>query len=260
MAVETLAELGAKDVLMEYLRSDRSIIKDAVVRHAEESVRSTAARELARWQSDEVFECLHEVSLGQLLPGIVEALGSFRRPEAMPYFLRALGDGICRSCAEEAIRKLGETAKPHLFQAVDSPSPSAEEEIPSSLQRRRWALRILSDLKLTEEDWPGLQKLLYEDDPEIVITTARISLATAPTPDKWRGVRCLIAMLPRADWFLRTEARAALVQHFEIAREPIDDEIARRAKANPKAQALDVVLRMLINLRDQVLESGVSPH
>ena len=257
LVVETLAELGAKGVLIEYLL-DHPPIKDPVVRHAEDAVRSTAARELGRWQSDDVFECLRQVTLDQLLPGAVEALGLFRRAEMMPYFLWALGDDICRSCAEEAIRKVGEAAKPYLLRAVNSPSPSADQETPTSLRRRRWALRILSDLKLVEKDWLELKSLLNEDDPEIVITAARISLVTAPMPDKWQGVRRVIAMLPRADWFLRTEARAALAQHFDIAREPIEDEIARRTKPNLKAQALDVVLRMLVNLRSQVLESGVS--
>ncbi len=257
LMVETLAELGAKEVLIEYLL-DHPPIKDPVVRHAEDAVRSTAARELGRWQSDDVFECLQQVTLDQLLPGAVEALGLFRRTEIMPYFLWALGDDMCRSSAEEAIRKLGEAAKPYLLRAVISPSPSVDEETPTSLRRRRWALRILSDLNVSETDWPALQNLLNGDDPEIVITAARISLATAPMPDKWQGVRRVIAMLPRADWFLRTEARAALAQHFDIAREPIEDEIARRTKSNRKAQALDVVLRMLVNLRNQVLESGVS--
>jgi len=259
LTVETLAELGAKEVLIEYLLDDPPI-RDPVVRHAEDVVRSTAARELGRWQSNDVFECLRQVTLEQLLPGAVESLGLFRRTEVMPYFLWALGDDVCRSYAEEAIRKLGEPAKPYLLRAANSPSPSTAEETPSSFIRRRWALRILSDLNLAEQDWPKLRNLLCEDDPEIVITVARIGLATAPLPDKWQGVRRVIAMLPRADWFLRTEARAALAQHFDIAQELVEDEIARRKKISPKAQALDVVLRVLVNLRNQVLESGVSRH
>lgn len=78
LAVETLAELGAKDVLIEYL-SAPAIIDDAVVRHGEDAVRSTAARELARWQTEDVFQVLRQISLNQLLPGIVEALGGFER-------------------------------------------------------------------------------------------------------------------------------------------------------------------------------------
>ena len=110
LAVETLAQLGAKEVLIEYL--DKPLpTKDPVVRFGEDAVRSTAARALARWPDDEVFHCLLRVGLDHLLPGVVEALGTFRRTEAMPYFLWALGDGVCRSSAEEAIRALGATAQ-----------------------------------------------------------------------------------------------------------------------------------------------------
>ncbi|MGC2330695.1 MAG: HEAT repeat domain-containing protein, partial [Candidatus Acidiferrales bacterium] len=91
LAVETLGELGAKDVLLEYLNKPLAI-EDPVVRHAEDAVRSTAARELARWQTQDVFECLMRLAKDHLLSGIVEALGTFRRAEAMPYFLWALGD------------------------------------------------------------------------------------------------------------------------------------------------------------------------
>jgi len=257
LAVETLGELGAKDVLIEYL-SNPTVIADPVVRHAEDAVRSTAARELARWQTDDVFECLMRLALDRLLPGIVDALGTFRRAAAVPYFLWALGDGVCRSNAEEAIRALGVAARPFLMQSAISRNPSAEDEIPSSLQRRRWALRILADLKLREEDWTMLQDLLDEDDPEIVIATSRIGLEVAPVPDRWRAVHRLIEMLPRANWFLQSEVRTALVEHFDIAREPVEDEITRRINSEGKAQALDAVLRLLVNLRNQALETGLA--
>jgi hypothetical protein len=259
LAVDTLAQLGAKEVLIEYL--DKPLpTKDPVVRFGEDAVRSTAARELARWPDDEVFRCLLRAGLDHLLPGIVETLGTFRRTEAMPYFLWALGDGVCRSSAEEAIRALGVAAQPFLMDAVSERNPSAAEEVPSSLQRRRWALRILADLHLTEQDWSKLGETLGEDDPEIVITAARISLEIAPMPDRWCAVRHLLEMLPRANWFLRGEARAALAEHFDIAQEPVEDEIARRIKLDGKEQALDAVLRLLVNLRNQALEMGLARH
>jgi HEAT repeat protein len=256
LAVETLAELGAKEVLLEFLETP-SEIKDAVVRFGEEAVRSTAARELARFPTEDVFERLQKVALDNLLPGLVETFGTFGRTETMPYLLWALGDGICRASAEEAIRKLGDTALPFLIDAVDKPHPSKEEESPSSLQRRRWALRILSDLRASEGDWSKLIHLLEENDPDVVITACRIGLELASLPDKWRAVRRLIEMLPRADWFLRTEARAALADHFDVAQEAVEDEIARRSSSSAKEQAMDVVLRMLVNLRSQVAEAGI---
>jgi len=257
LAIETLAELGAKEVLLEYL-SKPVAIKDAVVRMGEDAVRSTAARELGRWPTEEVFRCLMRAGLDHLLPGIVEALGKFRRTESMAYFLWALGDGVCRSPAEEAIRNLGEVARPSLLDAANARTPSAKEENPSSLQRRRSVLRILSELGMAEADWARLRNLLEESDPDIVVTIARIGLEVAPGQDKWRAVRRMIEILPRADWFVRTEARGALAGHFDIAQEPVEDEIARRMEADAKEQALDVVLRLLVNLRNQALATSVT--
>ena len=178
----------------------------------------------------------------------------------MPYFLWGLSDGICRSYAEDAIRGLGVAAQPFLMEAVGVRNPSVEEESPSSRQRRQWVLRILSDLKVSGEDWIGLRDSLEEDDPEIVITTARIGLEVAPMQERWHAVNRLIEMLPRAGWFLRTEARAALAEHFDIAQEAVEDEIARRVNLGGKNQALDVVLRLLVNLRNQVLEMRLARH
>lgn len=254
LAVETLGQLGAKDVLVEYLSKPLSI-EDAIVRMGEDAVRSTAARELGRWQTEDVFRCLVRAGIDHLLPGVVESLGKFRRPETMPYFLRALGDSMCRSCAEEAIRNMGDFARPALLDAATTPTPSQEEENASSLERRRWALRIISDLKPVENDWMRLRNLLNETDPNIVITAARIGLELSPELEKPRAVRRMIEVLPSADWFLRTEARAAMAEHFYVAREQIEDEVTRRMKPDGKSQARDVVLRLLVNLRNQALET-----
>ena len=107
LAVETLAELGARDVLIEYLKQARTIT-DPVVRFSEAAVESTAARVLARWRTEEVYHTLKNLASTRLLPGLVEALGEFGRVEMIPYFLWALGDDECRDAAEQALRKLGE--------------------------------------------------------------------------------------------------------------------------------------------------------
>jgi len=146
LAVETLAELGARDVLVEYLKQARTIT-DPVVRFSEAAVESTAARVMARWRTQEVYHTLTNLASTRLLPGLVEALGEFGHVETIPYFLWALGDDECRDAAEQALRKLGDAARPQLIEAIRRPVPSAEEEIPSSRIRRRQVLRILADEK-----------------------------------------------------------------------------------------------------------------
>jgi len=254
LAVETLAELGAKDVLLEYLEQPVQI-EDAVVRFGEEAVRSTAARELGRFGTHDVFERLRKLAEDRLLPGLVETLGMFRKTEAVPYLLRALEDDICRSPAQEAIRKLGAQAVPFLVDAAAKRSPSADEESPSSKQRRRWSLRLASEQELSPLEWPQVRALLDDSDPEIVMTAARVALDIAPTGDKEYAVRRLIEMLPRANWFLKGEVQAALAAHFDLARKTIESEIARRSASDQKEKAKDMVLRLLINLKRQTAES-----
>jgi HEAT repeat protein len=246
-AVEVLAELGARNVLLEYLRQRRPI-PDPVVRFGEDAVRSTAARLLARWLTDEVFATLVELAERQVLPGLVEALGEFRRVEAVPLLLSALEDDVCRSAAEEALRKIGDPACPWLIQAATQALPSAEEETPSSLRRRQSVLRVLIGFKISVSDWERLRGLLDENDPSLVVHCARIALDVAPADERSRAIRRLIEVLPEADWFLRTEARHLLLEHFALARQPIEEEVSRRTQKSKREQALDVVLRMLINL------------
>ena len=48
-----MAELGARDVLLEYLAMEEDIT-DPIVRQAEDVVKNTAARALAAWCSEDV--------------------------------------------------------------------------------------------------------------------------------------------------------------------------------------------------------------
>jgi hypothetical protein len=76
LAVEALADLGAQDVLMAYLRLPKTI-PDAMARFGEEAVESTAARLLATWRTDEVFAFLFALARERTRVGLIEALGAF---------------------------------------------------------------------------------------------------------------------------------------------------------------------------------------
>jgi hypothetical protein len=248
LAAETLAELGAREVLIEYLRAAGEI-SDPVVRHAEYAVESTAARELARWPTEETFQALKEVASRRLLPGLVEALGTFRRPEMAHYFLNALGDDVCRAAAEEALTQLREFVRGELIEATTQPLPSAEEEVPSSKIRRRAALRILARLKLPVEDWERLKCLLADPDPEIALRAAEIALAIAGPADRGAAVERLLGVLSQGDGYLQLEAKSCLRRHYVAARAIIKGEIARRQSRPKRKQLADLVLRMLLALQ-----------
>jgi hypothetical protein len=100
-AVEALARLGAKDVLLEYLLSIREIL-DPEDRFGEETVESAAARFLSAWPDEDVYQSLLKLSERRMLLGLIDALAEFRRPEAIPCFERALEGDFQRiplSCA-----------------------------------------------------------------------------------------------------------------------------------------------------------------
>ena len=249
-AVEVLGELGAKDLLIAYLLEEREI-PDPVLQHAEDVVKSATGRELARWKTEDVFQALREMARRKHLPGIVESLGEFRRPEVAGYFVEALGDGDCRAEAREALRKLGESARTAVLIAAVMPQPSAEEESPSSRIRRREAVRLLSEWKLPASDWTRTKPLLDDPDPEINVHAAQIALAIAPEADRTTAFRRLIAGLRTGDGFLQMEADGILRRNYPQLRSAIGAEIAVRMQKPERERCADRVLRVLLNIREQ---------
>jgi HEAT repeat protein len=226
-AVRALAELGAAGVLTEYLRMDKAI-SDPAVRFAEEAVENTAARALGQWKTDEVYNALLATARERRLVGVVEALGEFGRPEAVPFLIAALEDDICRHSAEDALRHLGSMAQPALIETARTPDPSGTNERPSSLRRRRSAMRILADISLVECEWPRLQALLYEKDAEIVVAACRIALRLATPAEQLVAVDKLIGQLPVSDWLLEAEIEDVLLAHYDLARSAIEKGLAAR--------------------------------
>ncbi len=252
-AVEVLAELGAKDVLIAYLLEEREI-QDPVLQHAEDAVKSAAGRELARWKTEDVFQALWEIARRKHLPGVVEALGEFQRPEVAGYLIAALGDDGCRAEAREALRKLGESARMAVLIAAVTSQPSAEEESPSSRIRRREAVRLLSEWKLPASDWVRTKPLLDDPDPEINVHAAGIALAIAPEADRRMAFQRLIRGLLAGDGFLQMEVDAILRRNDPQLRSAIEAEIAARTQKTQRERNADRVLRVLLNIREQEQE------
>src|SRR5579885_3446288 len=104
------------------------LIADPVARFGEEAVESAAARELAAWRTESVFRLLLDLAHERFRVGLIEALGEFRRTEAIPVFDRALEDDYYRSAAEQALRRLGPAARPALVLSAVTPLPNAVAE------------------------------------------------------------------------------------------------------------------------------------
>jgi len=247
LAVKTLAELGAKDVLMEYLLQPKTFA-DPVVRFGEDAVISTAARALAKWPSDETFEFLCHLATDRVLFGVVEGLAQFKRADAAPYLLKALGDDICRRGAEAGLEQLGVQIQPWLVAAANHPEPSPEDETPSSRIRRRTALRILAGQELSRGDWWQLRQLLFDSDPEVSLRASQIAFQIGSPEDQQIAVQQMIQALPRVNWFVRNEVRDCLVKHFADVGPLIRNEVARRAVGATCNGPADIIASLLLSV------------
>jgi len=247
-AVRALAELGAKDVLLDYLTSEAHIV-DPVAAHGEEAVKNTAARALGAWRTEDVFEALRHVLQRKRLVGAIEALGEFRRPEPVPELIETLEDDFCRTFAEDALRKAGELAHSALIDAARTPDPSGSYERPQSQRRRRCALRLLECLQLCNEDWCKVAALLHDSDPEIAARAGAIALAVADRGNKALAVKRMIKVLPASDWLLQGEIEGWFERYLDVALPSINEEIERREAAPASIQTKDHVLRMLLAVK-----------
>lgn len=252
-AVQALGGIGAKEVLLEYLKQERHI-SDPVVRMGEEAVENEAARQLASWPTEDVLKTLMHIAQSRTLAGVLDALGRFGRPEATPYFVEALEDGLCRSVAEDALRKLGALAKPELIVAALSPWPDQSEEMPSSLSRRRTAAQLLTEIGVSFEEWRTVRALIEESDPGLLVCAGRLATVAGTEPDRAIVSRRLVGALESADWYLRMEMEEVLTALYEWAKEAIDDEITRR-RERPAVIPADLVLPFLERVKGRALET-----
>lgn len=225
-AVEALARLGAREVLIEYLARDQEIT-DPEARFGEDAVVGTAARLIAAWRDAETAQFLLGLLRRKPLPGLLTALGELRLTEAIPELIVALGDDLARPFAEEALAKIGEAAHPALVAAALTRQPSVDEETPSSLLRRRSVLRLLIALKLATADWQALSCLADDAAQEIAAHAQRIALAAAAEGGKEYAVRRLLRMLADPpSWALQIEIERWLGERAALALAAIEEEIA----------------------------------
>jgi HEAT repeat protein len=246
-AVEALAGLEAKDVLLEYLRHDRPI-PDAVARMGEEAVQNAAATALKQWPGEEVYAVLSGILQRRHLPGAVEALGELGHTPAIPYIIAALEDGVCRATAENALRKVGQAAVPELMLAALNPWPDREEESPPSLRRRSSAAHLLAEIGVSDEQWIPLRPLINETAPTILIAAARMAWRVGNRADTETIAVRLIAAISDADWYFRDEIGEVLVEIYDVAWPMIEREIAKRINLPHEKRALDNVLRTLLRV------------
>lgn len=243
-AVEALGGLGAREVLEEYLTLP--LVADPEVRFAEEAVQNAAIREFLRWPDRRTADFLLDLSRHRMLVGLVEVLGKLRLPEAIPYFDRALEDDTCRNAAEEALAGLGEAAREHLLLSAVFRLPAGRPESPSSLRRRQSALRILAAAGIRPEEWPRLQELVDEEDPEIAVRACVLAVQAGIREAARQGVTRLVALAPVAPWFLQDEIIECLLAWWDEARPAVEAELMKRMAAPEAERVRDRALRLFL--------------
>lgn len=234
-AVEALAALGAKDVLLDFLANARNVT-DPVEQAGEDAVTNAVARALIRWPDDHVFSLLLEAACRKLLAGVVDALGEYRREEAVPIFATALGDDFCRPAAENAFRKMGASACPYLLQLVGHRTPSPDAESESSRRLRRSALRLLAELYQSEYLPEIMRSLVADADPQVALLACSICLPRVSPAEREKVVVRLIDLLDSSDWLIHTEVEDFLIQHYAYCRPVIERSLTQAS--GPAAASL----------------------
>ena len=255
-AVEALARIGAKDVLIQYLTWNHPI-EDAGSRFGEECVQNAAARELAKFGTRDVLDVLLTFALPRLRPGVVEALGQLGSIEALPYLFRALEDDLCEKAAMDGLRKIGRTAEVALVSAALTALPSSEEERPSSVRRRMRVLQLLVEVGLSAPCWALLKPLFDDANTEIVVEMAKLAVTFGDSNERRSAARRLIEILPNADWFLRGEIEDSLLKLYPEAEAEVEQEFARKNNLTEPERILDPGYRTLRSVRQRTLQKSL---
>ncbi len=256
-AVKALAGLRAREVLIAYLFREKEIA-DPEERFGEEAVASAAARFLAAWRDEDIYQLLLKLSEQRLLNGLIDALAEFKGLEAIPYFERALEDDFYRDAAENAFLKLGPRAAEALSLSAVTPNPNSALETPGSLKRRRSAAQLLAGMEISAAHWQILRGLLHEPDAVLVLEASKLGIRFATGEDRKLMAHRLIGGLSSNSWRLRKDLEDILVALKREAAAEIEEEIARRLEQPEDLRGQDKHLRALLRVKRRWQEAGVS--
>lgn len=227
-AVQALGELGAYSSLIAYFE-EYERPGDAAVLFAEDAVRSAAARELARWKTEEVFRTLADAAKQRATGGITFALGEFRRAEALPQLFDLLEDDLCREEAKDAIRKLPEEARQYAILSIRG-ATALQLTGPAALRRLRATLQLLDEFGVSPADWPDLRGFLFDVDADVVIAAASIGSHLPEAADQREIVRSLFRISEHLNWAQEDQVDRLLGANRELAREIANAIVEERTR------------------------------
>ena len=194
-AVEALAALGARDVLIEFLESSPDIA-DPVERLGEDAVMNAAARSLRELRDPRALQLFLSLVRRRPLSGVMAALGGFQAPETIPYFIDALAEDECRPEAEAALRKMASLAHDALIVTALQDPTRQDRESEFRLRQRRSALALLVQTGVRSNEWASLRNIMEDEDPKLVALACRLCLACAPELERREAIDRLRRLLP----------------------------------------------------------------
>jgi hypothetical protein len=242
-AVHALGELGAQQVLLSYFRQHRHPADPAVL-FAEDAVRSSAAEELAKHPSEEVYEVVLDAAQERITGGLIRALSDFGRAESVPVLFSALDDDLCREDARAALRKMPVQARAFAALVVRG-RHAASVQMALSLHLRRATLQLLRELGADAEDWPVLREYLEDSDADSVIAAAGIGFALGAAADYPVIIDTLFRISSHLNWAQEDEVTRLLEGYPEQARAAADRLYARAAGRGEEANWLNSRWRIL---------------
>ncbi len=252
-AVRVLGELGACSSLLTYFH-EYSKPADAAVLLAEDAVRSAAAQELLHCHSDEVLPTLLRALRDRATGGLVEAVGEFRPPEAVPILFELLEDDLCREDAKAALRKMPEAARPFavlLLRGLSEVSICGS----AALRRLRSTLQLLAEWGAGVSEWPELRGYLWHEDADCVIATARIGFGIGSEANKEEIVSALIEGAKSMNGAQEMETIELLDEHAMIAQSVAARVAAHRQRLGENPNWLSPFWRVLHHLLGNRLEA-----
>jgi hypothetical protein len=260
LAIQALAALGALNLLREFMAKWQPAA-DPVERLGDEAVVGQAAHALAAAGDGPSFPILLAIARRNLIPGVIEALGSYRRVEALALLVEALGDDAAGQPAQEALRGLEQRAVPALVAAALRAVEGANGcETPSSVRRRRRVLSLLIEAGADREVERQIRPLVHDPDDEIALLACRMGIASQDCEWAHQCAERLLELLCGAAWPLRREIEDCLAANAALAHEHIEKALGRTLeKGSPDLRTLRFV-RSLRRLASHLSNAGRPAH
>jgi len=227
-AARALGGLEARGTLLAYFEKV-GLPRDPAVLFAEDAVRSMVAHELMRWREEDVFQSLLRAARQRATLGLVEALGEFRRSEAVPLLFETLEDDLCRDAASTALCGTPDESRQYAILTVRQ-GTQTNLRGPAALRRRRGAAELFRKFGISSEEWKHVSQLLEDEDPTVVICVASAGLHVAPQEEFPGIILALFRVAHKLNWLQEDAIIHLLDEHKALAH-----SVARQILADLRA-------------------------